>query len=198
MTCEQVEPDLKRPSNIGYLIGTNVTRALVFKAYRPGLYWVRVEQNAQHEHHAMNPVRRKDVPAVLKAFDFTGPSRWVTSGARTAFGMPCAWRIRWRDMGGNGHGHIYFVRFGETVRVLSPMLFNREFKTELRLPGLNEYLGSLPYSESRLLQIRSKLEFAAHPDSALTYKMTKPVLKRIGLWCSKQVLEDLGAQGATP
>lgn len=190
-TSDQWAPNLRRPTNIGYLMGTNVTRALIYRAYDPDLFWVRVEQNAQHEHHAMNPVRNEDVVAVLAKLGFRGNARWVDSGANHVFGMPFDWRIRWRDMGG-GHERIYFVRFGETVKTLSPMLFNREFKRELRIPGVNEYLGSLGYTEDRLFKVRLKLERWKHPEGNLTYKMEKPVLKLIGNWCSKQVLADLG------
>ena len=37
-TSKDYLPDLDRPTNIGYLVGTNITRAIVFKAYRPKFF----------------------------------------------------------------------------------------------------------------------------------------------------------------
>lgn len=189
-------PDLTRPTNIGYTKANTLLRAIVLRAYKPWLFWVRVETNTQHEKHTMNPVRRSDVPRVLVALGFSedvSETRWTTSGAGHTFGMPPEWRTRWTTMGGSGHERIYFARFGQTVKVLSPMLFHREFKRENRIPGLNEYLGSLPYTEKRFLTVQNELTTWLTEDKHI-YKMEKPLLKLIGSWCSRQVLKDLGLE----
>lgn len=189
---EQKTPDLTRATNIGYLVGTNVTRALLHRAYRPGLFWVRVEVNPHTYKAAMNPVREVDVPRVLIALGFEGESRWIPSAANTAFGMPTAWRIQWATIGG-GADHLYFARFGETVNMLTPLIFNKAFKRENRITGLNEFMGVLPYTPERRERVLAKLSPWTTPDGK-GFKLVGPVLRRLGWWCSKQVLKDLGLE----
>lgn len=188
-------PDFTRATNIGYLVGTNVTRALVYRAYQPNLYWVRVEVNPHITKHAMNPVREVDVPRVLVALGFEGESRWIPSGACTFFGMPGEWKVRWALMGG-GAEHIYFIRFGDAMKLLSPSQVNKEFKKANRITGLNEFLGTLPYTPERLARLQQKFKRWTHPDGG--YRMKPPLLRRLGRWCSRQVLKDLGLEPTVP
>lgn len=189
---KETAPDFTRATNIGYLVGTNVTRALVYRAYRPATYWVRVEVNPHTYRTAMNPVREADVPRVLEALNFKGESRWIPSAANTAFGMPTEWRLQFSTMGGGGD-HLYFIRFGEVVQMLTPMVCQKAFKRENRIKGLNEFLGVLPYTPERRERVMAKLSPWSTTDGQ-GYKMVKPLLRRLGWWCSKQVLKDLGLE----
>ena len=150
---------------------------------------MRIEWNPHIYKSAMNPVREVDVLRVLDALGFTGESRWVPSAADTAFGLPVGWRIQWTTIGG-GHDHLYFVRFDKKIRMLSPMVFHRAFKRENRVMGLNEFMGVLPYTPRRRERVMNKLSPWTHPDGD-GYKMNPPVLRRLGWWCSRQVLRDL-------